>query len=442
MDCRIKEEDSSGTNTSARTGEIAPELLDMGARARKAAAVYGAAGTGIKNKALLAVAAALERGRDTVLAANLEDCRKAEAAGTGPALLDRLRLDQSRLDGIIGDIRKVASLDDPVGTVLDSRVLPNGLSLTRRRIPIGVIGVIYEARPNVTADIASLCLKTGNVCILRGGSETLGTNREMVRLIKEGLAEAGQSPDLVQFIDSTDRALVSQFLRMDQYIDMIIPRGGSRLSALCRSVSTIPVIVGGFGISHIFVDESADLTRSVPVIINSKVQRPSACNALDTLLLHRSVARAMLAELLPELERHNVSLVADPESFGILQALGCTRLEAAGPDTYDTEWLSMTLGIRVVDSLDDAIEHMRCHNATHSDAILTDSLENAKRFVENSGSAAVYVNASTRFTDGGQFGLGAEVAISTQKLHARGPMGLEALTTYRWICSGDYLIRN
>lgn len=421
--------------------EICEYLENMGRAAREAAVGFSVLGTDVKNRALLAMADSLEQNADAITSANSRDYRRAADKGTGSALLDRLRLDERRLADIVRDARKVAQLDDPVGSVIDSRVLPNGLALTRKRIPIGVIGVIYEARPNVTVDIASLCIKTGNVCILRGGSETIETNRELVRCIKHGLATAGVSPDAVQFIDNTDRQLVTEFLHMDSYIDMIIPRGGSRLSALCRQEATVPVIIGGFGISHIFVDDSADLVRSVPVIMNSKVQKPSACNSLDTLLLHRGVARDLLKLLAPELKKAGVGVAADDECYGILQELGFEKLEHAGDDTFDTEWLSLFMGVRVVDGIDGALEHMHVHNASHSDAILTNSLENAERFANSAGSAAVYVNAATRFTDGGQFGLGAEVAISTQKLHARGPMGLQELTTYRWICSGDYLTR-
>ncbi len=421
--------------------EICDYLKKIGEAARNAAVGFSVLGTDVKNKVLIAMADALQNNVNDILEANRRDYEKAEAKGMGPALLDRLRLNDKRMGDIIRDIRKVATLNDPVGSVIDSRVLPNGLSLTRKRIPIGVVGVIYEARPNVTADIASLCIKTGNVCILRGGSETIETNLVMIRYIRQGLSAAGVSPDVVQFIENTDRSLVTEFLHMDRYIDMVIPRGGSKLSALCRAESTIPVIIGGFGISHIFVDETADLERSVPVIMNSKVQKPSACNSLDTLLVHRSIAGAFFKNLVPELNSAGIGVAADKEAFDILQYLGCERLEHSDENTFDTEWLSLFMGVKLVDGIDDALEHMHEHNASHSDAILTNSLDHAEKFVNSVGSAAAYVNASTRFTDGGQFGLGAEVAISTQKLHARGPMGLEELTTYKWICTGNYLVR-
>ncbi len=395
-----------------------------------------------KNKALLFIADALEENIQDILDANNKDVERARNKGIGAALLDRLTLTQKRIADIVSDTRNVAKLPDPVGSDLESRVLPNGLRLTKRRIPIGVIGVIYEARPNVTVDIASLCLKTGNACILRGGSETIETNRVLVKLVHEALSKSGLPKDAVQFIDRTDHEIVAEFLKLDEYVDMIIPRGGAKLSKLCREKSTIPVIIGGFGISHIYVDNSADISRSVPVIINSKVQKPSACNALDTLLINKNVASDLLKQLLPKLSDNNVKIVADENIIPILQKLGCDSYEEASQDTYDTEWLSLTVAMKLVDNLDEVLEHMRVHNASHSDAILTNNMAHACQFVNSVGSAAAYVNASTRFTDGGQFGLGAEVAISTQKLHARGPMGLCELTTYKWICEGDYLVRS
>lgn len=417
-------------------------LEKLGQDACAASYVLSTLSSSIKNQAILAIADDLEKNMDKVLEANARDVERAGSKGMNPALLDRLTLTVKRIADIVSDTRNVAKLPDPVGSDLESRVLPNGLRLTKRRIPIGVIGVIYEARPNVTVDIASLCLKTGNACILRGGSETIETNRVLIDIISRGAEKAGIPARAVQFIDRTDHETVAEFLKMDQYIDMIIPRGGARLSKLCREQSTIPVIIGGFGISHIYVDETADLQRSVPVIINSKVQKPSACNALDTLLVNSRIAPDLLKVLLPELKEKNVRVVADVNVIPLLQELGFSGYEQADETSYDTEWLSLTMSVKVVDNLDEALEHMRIHNASHSDAILTNNMDNACRFVNSAGSAAVYVNSSTRFTDGGQFGLGAEVAISTQKLHARGPMGLCELTTYKWICQGDYLTRS
>lgn len=416
-------------------------LTDMGQQAKAAAMQLAVTSTAIKNQALLAMAAALKSRQAEILAANQLDIAAARDAGLNDAMLDRLLLTEARLDGIIADIHNVVKLVDPVGSELDSRVLPNGLRLSRRRVPLGVVGVIYEARPNVTIDIATLCLKTGNACILRGGKETVHSNRILCAIIQDVLAEIGLPAAAVQAIDNPDRALVQELLHLDQYVDIIIPRGGASLHKLCKANSTIPVIIGGFGISHLFVDSSADLVRAVDVIDNAKVQRPSACNSLDTLLVHEAVAAEFLPLLVQRMNAQHVTLVADAGSFSLLQQAGAQQLRAAEDGDFDTEWLSLTLGVRLVPDIAAAIDHLHEHNACHSDAILTNDLSHAELFVNSIDSAAVYVNASTRFTDGAQFGLGAEVAVSTQKLHARGPMGLEELTSYKWIGQGDYLCR-
>ncbi len=337
------------------------------------------------------------------------------------------------------DTRSVANLDDPVGSVIDAKVLPNALRLSKRRIPIGVLGVIYEARPNVTIDIAALSLKTGNAAILRGGKETLRSNLALVKVIQAALEKASLPLSSVQIIDDPDRALVRELLRLDQYVDMIIPRGGAGLHRLCIEESTIPVITGGMGICHIYVDESANLEQAIDIVENAKVQRPSVCNALDTLLVHPAVADEFLPQVAARLAESKVELRAAPKAFSILK--NGVDVHPAGAEDFDQEWLSLVLGVKVVGGLEDAIAHIHEHSTEHSDAILTNDLENANRFVNEINSSAVYVNASTRFTDGGQFGLGAEVAVSTQKLHARGPMGLEELTTYKWIVLGDGHVR-
>nr|WP_285892461.1 glutamate-5-semialdehyde dehydrogenase [Vibrio intestinalis] len=410
----------------------------MGKAAKDAAFALATASTAQKNQALAIIADELEANADVILKANAKDIELGREAGLTDALLDRLLLNEQRLTGIANDVRNVISLNDPVGSEIDSKVLENGMSLSRRRVPLGVVGVIYEARPNVTIDIAALCLKTGNASILRGGKETFFSNMELVKVIQSALDKAGLPSASVQYIEKPDRELVSQLLKLDDYVDMIIPRGGAGLHKMCKENSTIPVIIGGFGISHIFVDESADLEKSLNVVENSKVQRPSACNSLDTLLVHEKVA----AEFLPNLaERLNgqVALVAEPKAKALLA--NAAELRDAGEGDFDTEWLSYTLGVKVVTDVVEAVDHMRVHNASHSDAIMTNSLENSERFINSVGSAAVYVNASTRFTDGAQFGLGAEVAVSTQKLHARGPMGLEELTSYKWVGKANYLAR-
>lgn len=410
----------------------------MGQAAKQAAFQLATASTAQKNKALSIIADELESNAKTILAANEKDIELGREAGLTDALLDRLLLNQSRLEGIAADVRNVINLNDPVGSEIDSKVLENGMTLARRRVPLGVVGVIYEARPNVTIDIAALCLKTGNASILRGGKETFFSNMELVKVIQIALEKAGLPAAAVQYIEKPDRELVSQLLKLDDYVDMIIPRGGAGLHKMCKENSTIPVIIGGFGISHIFVDETADLAKSIDVIENAKVQRPSACNSLDTLLVHENVAAQFLPKLAKQLGE-KVALVAEPKAKALLGDL--PQLREAQEGDFDTEWLSYTLGVKVVSDIAEAIDHMQVHNASHSDAIMTESIRNAELFINSAGSAAVYVNASTRFTDGAQFGLGAEVAVSTQKLHARGPMGLEELTSYKWVGKADYLIR-
>ncbi|HAS6602792.1 glutamate-5-semialdehyde dehydrogenase [Vibrio parahaemolyticus] len=415
------------------------DLTNMGKAAKDAAFELATASTAQKNQALAIIADELEANSAAILAANAKDIELGREAGLTDALLDRLLLNEERLTGIANDVRNVISLNDPVGSEIDSKVLENGMSLSRRRVPLGVVGVIYEARPNVTIDIAALCLKTGNASILRGGKETFFSNMELVKVIQSALAKANLPAASVQYIEKPDRELVSQLLKLDDYVDMIIPRGGAGLHKMCKENSTIPVIIGGFGISHIFVDESADLEKSLNVVENSKVQRPSACNSLDTLLVHEKVAAKFLPMIVERMS-DKVTFVAEPKAKALMAQ--ATQIRDAAEGDFDTEWLSYTLGVKVVADVKDAIDHMRVHNASHSDAIMTNSLINSELFINSVGSAAVYVNAATRFTDGAQFGLGAEVAVSTQKLHARGPMGLEELTSYKWVGRANYLARS
>ena len=415
-------------------------LEQLGQSAQQAAFILSTASTAQKNQALAFIAEELEQHQVQILEANAEDIKAALDGGMSEALVDRLMLNEERLAGIVADVRNVISLNDPVGSEMDSRILENGMRLSRRRVPLGVVGVIYEARPNVTIDIAALCLKTGNASILRGGRETFHSNMALVKVIQIALDKSGLPIASVQYIDKPDRELVAQLLRLDQYVDMIIPRGGAGLHKMCKENSTIPVIIGGFGVSHMYVDLSADLSRALDVVENSKVQRPSACNALDTLLVNELVAEAFLPRLAERLNNSNVTFVADDTAYECLQGKAANLRYAEAGD-FDTEWLSYTLGVKIVKDVKEAIQHLRDHNASHSDAILTNDLTSAEYFINGAGSAAVYVNASTRFTDGAQFGLGAEVAVSTQKLHARGPMGLEELTSYKWVGQADYLIR-
>lgn len=416
-------------------------LEQMGQAAQAAAYVLADSSTQTKNHALLVMADALEANADAILAANEQDLAAARDNGIDDAMLDRLLLNPERLAAIASDVRNVVSLQDPVGAELDSRVLENGMRLSRRRVPLGVVGVIYEARPNVTIDIAALCLKTGNASILRGGRETFNTNQELVKVIQQALQSSGLPTAAVQYISEPGREWVNGLLKLDQYVDMIIPRGGANLHRLCKEHATIPVIIGGYGIGHLYVDDSADLIRAIEVIDNAKTQRPSVCNTIDTLLVHEAIAEQLLPLLSARMAEKGVQLVADAPTLALLTS-GPASVRAANEEDFDTEWLGLTLGVKQVADVDAALAHLRKHNASHSDAILTSSLRHAERFINGAPSAAVYVNASTRFTDGAQFGLGAEVAVSTQKLHARGPMGLEELTSYKWIGQADYLIRD
>lgn len=425
--------------TESATGT---DITALGRAARSAGRELALVSTERKNAAILAIADELESNAATVLEQNAEDVEGGRDRGLDDALLDRLRLTDARVEGLVADIRRVAELPDPVGEEIESRVLPNGIRLSRRRVPIGVLGVIYEARPNVTVDVATLCLKTGNAVILRGGSETRRTNLALVEVIGAALERTRLPRSAVQYIGDPDRGLVERLLRLDRYVDMIIPRGGAALHRLCRERSTIPVITGGIGVCHVFVDETADLERAVDIVENAKVQRPSVCNALDTLLVHSKIAEGLLPRIAERLSRSGVELRATEEALAILRrdSRGATVLPAESSD-FDTEWLSLILGVRVVAGIDEAISHVQEHGTQHTESILTSDADNADRFVREVDSSAVFVNASTRFNDGGQFGLGAEVAVSTQKLHARGPVGLEQLTTYKWIAHGDGHVR-
>ncbi|EMS9659478.1 TPA: glutamate-5-semialdehyde dehydrogenase [Klebsiella aerogenes] len=415
-------------------------LEQMGIAAKAASYQLALLSSREKNQVLNKIADYLEARTEEILRANAEDLSDARANGLSDAMLDRLALTPARLRGIADDVRQVCSLADPVGQVIDGGLLDSGLRIERRRVPLGVIGVIYEARPNVTVDVASLCLKTGNAAILRGGKETWRTNAATVKVIQQALQECGLPAAAVQAIESPDRALVGEMLKMDKYIDMLIPRGGAGLHKLCREQSTIPVITGGIGVCHIFVDDSAEFAPALKIIVNAKTQRPSTCNTAETLLVHRNIADTFLPALSKQMAESGVTLHADPAALPLLQN-GPAKVVPVKAEQYDDEYLSLDLNVKVVADLDEAIAHIREHGTQHSDAILTRTLRHANRFINEVDSSAVYVNASTRFTDGGQFGLGAEVAVSTQKLHARGPMGLEALTTYKWIGFGDDTIR-
>lgn len=416
----------------------------IGINARQAARQMARATSEQKNALLSCLADGLLTDSKRILEANAQDVAQAQANGISGSLLDRLTLTGARLEGVVADLRNVIALPDPVGEKFDEKTLSNGLQVRKQRVPLGVLGVIYEARPNVTVDVAGLALKTGNAAILRGGSETLNSNRALVAVIQHALAETRLPVEAIQFIDDPDRARVAELLAMHDYVDMLIPRGGAALHQYCRENSRIPVITGGIGICHLYVDETADLEAAVEVIQNAKVQRPTVCNALDTVLVNDRVAGELLPRVVERLSQDGVTFQADPTSYSLLGATGdgsAAQISPAGPDSFSTEWLSLMLGLKVVGNLDEALAHIEAHSTGHSDGILTRDQANADRFVREVDSAAVYVNASTRFTDGGQLGLGAEVAISTQRLHARGPMGLRELTTYKWVIVGDNHVR-
>lgn len=415
-----------------------PELTQMGRQARAAFRELSISDGTVRAGAVRRLAECLADGAGSILEANSRDVEAAQRSGLAPALIDRLTLNSPRLENILHDVRALAAMPDLVGTVIEERRLPNGLRVRRQRVPLGVLGVIYESRPNVTVDIAALCIKTGNTAILRGGKETLESNRALMELITTALSDSGLPAEAVQFIDSPDRALIAELLRLNQYVDVIIPRGGNALHQFCRDHANIPVITGGIGICHLFVDATADLRAALPLIHNAKTQRPSVCNALDTLLVHESVAAAFLPRVVAQLAPAGVSFRAEPRAAALLDH---PAVLPAGPEDFDTEWLSLVLGLRVVSDLDEAIEHIEIHSTRHSDGILSADPDNIARFVRQVDSAAVFVNASTRFNDGAQLGLGAEVAVSTQRLHARGPMGLPELTTYKWVVEGDYTVR-
>lgn len=411
-------------------------MINIAKQAKQASIELAQFGHLEKNQALLAIADALERRTDEILSVNAKDIEFAEQQGISAAIIDRLLLTPERIKAIADDVRNVASLPDPVGKIIDGGVLDSGLKIQRQRVPLGVVLTIYEARPNVTIDVASLCLKTGNAVILRGGKETKFTNAILVEVVQHALTHAGLPKLAVQAITDPDRELLLEILKLDRYIDMLIPRGGAGLHQFCKEHSTIPVIVGGIGVCHLFVEKTADQMCAIEVIRNAKTQRPSTCNTLETLLVQREIATEFLPKLvasLPNVTFHSDDFPSDLQNNSQILPLDREKLSQ--------EWLSYDLNVIVVDDITQAIEHIRTFGSQHSESILTENYALARQFVQQVDAAVVYINASTRFTDGAQFGLGAEVAVSTQKLHARGPMGLEALTTYKWVCEGDYLSR-
>lgn len=417
------------------------DLVTLGKQAKQAAQHLAVSSAVVRNQILTVLADLLLARSAEIIAANRYDLERAEQSSLSAAMIDRLTLNKARLESIAADLHQVIALPDPVGEVFEPQVMDNGLRVHKQRVPLGVLGVIYESRPNVTIDISGLALKSGNAAILRGGSETIFSNRALVGVIQEALQQTGLPHHSVQFIDDPDRRFVLELLKLHEYVDLIIPRGGAKLHQFCKENSQIPVVVGGIGICHLYIDETADLDKALEVIFNAKTQRPSVCNALDTILVHPAAAGRLLPMVFDRLGNAGVTFRAAPDVFTLLGIHADERIQLAGEMDFDTEWLSLVLGVKIVPGLEEAIAHIRDHSTGHSDGILSRNPAAIDIFVSRVDSAAVYVNASTRFTDGGQLGLGAEVAISTQRLHARGPMGLRELTTYKWVIQGDGHIR-
>ncbi len=417
---------------------VTNELEIKGKAAKAASRQMAYLSTEVKNNALCNIAESLLTRKDEIIAANRLDFREAEASGMSPAMLDRLLLNASRLEGMSKDVMAVVALPDPVGEVFDSRTLPNGLIIGRKRVPLGVIGAIYESRPNVTVDISVLCLKSGNAVILRGGKEVVRSNSALAKLIQDACAKARMPEGAVQFIESTDRSLVNHMLKMRDTIDLLIPRGGADLIKFVAENATMPVVTGGIGVCHTYVDASADLKKAVAIVFNAKVQRPTVCNALDAVLVHVSAAERCLPSIAKELLAANVELHCDERALKVLAGFASTKnvLPATEAD-WGKEFLALIAAIKVVDSLDVALQHIERYGSGHSEAIITEDYTSAMRFLNEVDAACVYVNASTRFTDGGQFGMGSEVGISTQKMHARGPRGVKELTSYKGTIFGD-----
>jgi glutamate-5-semialdehyde dehydrogenase len=425
-----------GTAKYADTVEPAPvpSMVELGLRARRASRVLARTSSAVRNEALLHTAELLERRLDDILAANAEDVAQAEQAGADGTTVDRLRLDAARVAAMAGGLRKVATLPDPVGQVVDGWVRPNGLSVRRVRVPLGVIGVIYENRPNVTSDAAGLCLKSGNVALLRGSSSALATNRAIAGALRDGLDKAGLPSDAVVLIEETSRASAVGFMQLEGIIDCLIPRGGPSLVASVLENARVPFVIDGAGNCHVYVDRAADLAMAESIVVNAKTHRPGVCNSAETLLVHRDVAEAFLPRVAESLV--GVTLLGDGPTRAILTGVG-----TASDEDFATEFLDLTLAVAVVDDLDAAIDHITRFGSGHSEAIVTADLAAANRFTTEVDAAAVLVNASTRFIDGEELGLGAEIGISTQKLHARGPMGLTELTSVKYVVTGDGQVR-
>jgi len=412
------------------------DVLEIGRRAKLAGHALAGVSTAVKDRALDAMAAALEADADGILDANNEDLERAASEGVTGALIDRLTLTPDRISGMAQGLRDVTRLKDPVGEVLDGWTLPNGVEITKVRVPLGVVGIIYEARPNVTVDAAGLCVKSGNACILRGSRTAVSSNIALARILDASGTAAGLPADSVQLIGSTDRESAKELMRMREYVDVLIPRGGADLIRTVVEESTVPVIETGVGNCHVYVDAGADLAKALPIVLNAKTQRPGVCNAAETLLVHRTQADAFLPKAIEALLGAGVELRGDDATRGY-----SAQVSPASEEDWLAEYLDMILAVKVVDSLDEAIAHINRYGTNHTDAIVTEDYSAARRFTLEVDSACVMVNASTRFADGGEFGFGAEIGISNQKLHARGPMALPELTAYKYVVQGTGQVR-
>ena len=417
------------------------ELQEKAAQAKAASKRLSFIPAGVKNEALMAIAQALLDKEDTILRNNEKDYKEAEASGMISAMLDRLMLDAKRIKAISDDVKTVAALPDPVGEIIEERTLPNGLLLSKRRVPLGVIGAIYESRPNVTVDISVLCIKAGNAVILRGGKESARSNLALAGTVQEAAYKAGIPVGAVQFIESPDRGLVDHMLKMKEYIDLVIPRGGASLIKFVRDNAAMAVVAGGIGVCHLYVDRMADIEKAAAIAYNAKVQRPTVCNALDCVLVHKDIAAKFLLIMARDLAKAGVEMHCDHRSLGILKSTDGLNVRPASDDDWGREYLALVMAIKVVDSLDAALEHIDRFGSGHSEAIASEDKSSIQRFLNEVDAACVYANASTRFTDGAQFGMGAEIGISTQKFHARGPMALREITSYKWCITGSGQVR-
>lgn len=413
------------------------DTVKMGLAAKAAERILGVAGTGVKNRALEAMAEALTANAAAIIAANDRDIAAGRENGMKDSLIDRLRLTPERIAGMAEGIRQVAALSDPIGEIIEGSVRPNGMKIQRVRVPLGVVGIIFEARPNVTSDAAALCLKSGNVCILRGGKEAIHSNMAIADVLRRAVESTGLPADCIQLVSDTSRESANEMMRMSGYLDVLIPRGGAGLIRAVVENSTVPVIETGVGNCHVYVDKTADIPMAANIIFNAKTSRPSVCNAIETILVHKDIADQALPVIKERLAEKNVEI----RGCGRTRAILGDCVIPATEEDYATEFLDYILACRVVDSLDDAIDHIAKYSTGHSECIVTSDCFSAEKFTSAVDSAAVYVNCSTRFTDGGEFGLGAEIGISTQKLHARGPMGIRQLTSSKFIIQGDGQIR-